>query len=156
LVIVGDGPEAPECKGLAASLGIESLIDWRPFVSPGRLAEVYRSFDVLVVPSRLEGFGLVAAEAMAQGVPVVAANVGGLPEVVEDGVTGLLFAPGNPADLADKLSAVLSDLAWARSLGAAGAQSVRLRFSVRAYRARIAELYRSIAPPHPRRAAQIA
>src|SRR5207248_10173028 len=63
-------------------------------------AGVMGALDVLVLPSRREGFGLVLAEAMAAGTPVVATRVGGLPELVEDGVTGALVAPGDPAALA--------------------------------------------------------
>jgi glycosyltransferase involved in cell wall biosynthesis len=67
------------------------------WLSPAQLEAYYRSADVLVIPSRWEGFGLTAAEAMRAGLPVIASNVGGLQEIVADGVTGLLIAPNSVA-----------------------------------------------------------
>jgi glycosyltransferase involved in cell wall biosynthesis len=104
-----------------------------------------RHIDVLVAPSRQEPFGTVLAEAMAAGTPVVATRVGGLAEVVEDGVTGRLVEPGRPDQLA---VAVLEVLARRESMGAAARRSAR-RFDADAYAARVEEL---IAPPEHRRA----
>jgi glycosyltransferase involved in cell wall biosynthesis len=94
-------------------------------VAPGRIDEVtldalYRGAAALAVPSRSEGFGLPALEAMARGCPVVASKAGALPEVVGD--AGLLVPPGDPDSLAAALDRILSDDALATSLGAAGHQ----------------------------------
>jgi glycosyltransferase involved in cell wall biosynthesis len=142
LVIVGDGPQKGECQQLTAALGVADRIGWRAFAAPDLLEEIYQNFDVLAVPSRLEGFGLVAAEAMAYGVPVVAARTGGLPEIVQHHESGLLCAADDPADLAACLETLISYPALRANLGAEGRRRVRERFSPEAYTARIAECYR--------------
>jgi starch synthase len=96
------------------------------------LPDLYRAADVVVFPTvwRTEGFGLVAAEAMACGTAVVASRVGAIPEVVEDGVTGLLVTPDDEQDLARGISRVLSDEPLRRRLGEAGAaRSQRFQWS---------------------------
>jgi glycosyltransferase involved in cell wall biosynthesis len=95
-----------------------------------------RHLDVLVLPSYEEPFGTVLAEAMAVGTPVVATNVNGLPEVVEDGVTGRLVEPGAPDKLA---AAVLEVLAAKERMGAAARKGAR-RFDAEAYIERVEEL----------------
>jgi glycosyltransferase involved in cell wall biosynthesis len=104
-----------------------------------------RHVDVLVAPSRQEPFGTVLAEAMAVGTPVVATRVGGLAEVVDDGVTGRLVDPGRPDQIA---AAVLEVLARRAEMGAAARRWAR-RFDADDYAARVERL---IAPP-PARAA---
>jgi len=85
------------------------------------LAAFYRGARILAIPSVWhEVFGIVAAEAMAHGVPVVAARVGGLADLVEDGKTGLLFEPGNVGELAEKLTALWNDPERCRELGRRG------------------------------------
>ncbi|HEU0316454.1 MAG TPA: glycosyltransferase family 4 protein, partial [Solirubrobacteraceae bacterium] len=106
-------------------------------------AALMRHIDVLVAPSRQEPFGTVLAEAMAAGTPVVATRVGGLAEVVEDGVTGRLVEPGRPDQLA---AAVLEVLDRRAPMGAAAHLAAR-RFDADAYAVRVEEL---IAPPGPR------
>lgn len=107
LELAGDGPCRAELEALARRLGLAErvrFLGWHPCP-----AEVMSAWDVVVVPSRREGFGLVALEAMLAGVPVVASRVGGLPELVRDRQTGLLFDPENPSELADAVREVLSD-----------------------------------------------
>jgi len=100
-----------------------------------------RHLDVLVLPSRSEPFGTVLAEAMAVGTPVVATRVDGLPEVVDDGVTGLLVPPDDPDALA---AAVLRVLARRDEMGAAAAQAAR-RWDADAYAARVGDLVERLA-----------
>ena len=102
-----------------------------------------RHLDVLVLPSRSEPFGTVLAEAMAVGTPVVATRVDGLAEVVEDGVTGALVAPDDPAALAE---AVLRVLARRDELGAAAARAAR-RWEAGAYARRVGDLVEACAVP---------
>jgi glycosyltransferase involved in cell wall biosynthesis len=92
-------------------------------VSPDALPDLYRAADVLVFPTvwPTEGFGMVAAEAMACGIPVVASRIAAIPEVVLDGRTGLLFTPGDAGDLAQKLATLLADRPLRLSLGRQGA-----------------------------------
>jgi glycosyltransferase involved in cell wall biosynthesis len=98
------------------------------------LLDFYRQARLLVVPSVwFEPFGMVAADAMALGLPVVASRIGGLVDVVDDGVTGLLFEPGNPADLVCQITRILSDPAFAARLGRAGRAKAARDYSERAY-----------------------
>ena len=94
-----------------------------PAVPPVEVAEWITAADVIVVPSRGEGLGLVAVEALACGRPVVASNVGGLPEIVKDGETGLLVPPGDVAALRGAIERLADDRLRKR-LGAAGPASV--------------------------------
>jgi L-malate glycosyltransferase len=87
------------------------------------------SFDCLVVASRGEPFGLVLLEAMRAGVPVVASNAGGVPEIVSDGINGLLFKSGDAEDLAGALQRVAEDSALAGRLCEEGRRAIRTRFS---------------------------
>jgi glycosyltransferase involved in cell wall biosynthesis len=133
VVLVGDARHGADA-GYAALVHREArqagaeLHGWVPGA-----AGLMRHLAVLVLPSRQEPFGTVLAEAMAAGVPVVATRVGGLPEVVEDGVTGELVAPGDPVALAD---AVLRVLARRDELGVAARERAR-RFHVGAYADRV-------------------
>jgi glycosyltransferase involved in cell wall biosynthesis len=93
------------------------------------IPEVMRSLDVLVVPSLTEGFGRVVVEAGAVGTPVVGANVGGIPEALEDGVTGVLVPPRDPAATAAAVLRVLDDQAWRAQVAAIAPVRVRERFA---------------------------
>lgn len=130
IVIVGDDPydSAPE---YAAEVRAAESVEHVPWVPDG--AAVMRHLDVLVAPSRQEPFGTVLAEAMAAGTPVVATRVGGLAEVVDDGVTGRLVAPDDPAALA---AAVLEVLAARERMGAAAREHAR-QFGADAYADRV-------------------
>ena len=117
LVVVGDGPLRdllPRATG---------------FVPPDRLGAYYERASVVVVPSRREGYGMTAREAMAHGRPVVATAVGGLTDAVEDGVTGLLVPPGDAAALRDALERLLGDAALRDRLGAAARSAAAERFA---------------------------
>lgn len=119
------GAEDPT-REIIRSLGVEDRVDIRGYVPHDELPRLYREADVFVFPTtyKAEGFGLVAAEAMACGTPVVASRVGAVPEVVLDGRTGLLFTAGDATDLAVKLSSLLNDQELRARLGAAGVQHV--------------------------------
>ncbi|HEV2057793.1 MAG TPA: glycosyltransferase family 4 protein, partial [Solirubrobacteraceae bacterium] len=130
IVVVGDDPydSAPE---YAARVRAAEDVEHIPWVPDG--AAVMRHLDVLVAPSRQEPFGTVLAEAMAAGTPVVATRVGGLAEVVADGVTGRLVTPGDPAELA---AAVLEVLAGRERMGAAAREHAQ-QFGADAYADRV-------------------
>lgn len=95
LRIVGDGPSTSSLLKQSRGISSDLSIEFTGNVSRAALGEFYRSSDVVVVPSFTEAHGLVALEAAACGVPVIASRVGGLQETVEDGVTGLLVTPGD-------------------------------------------------------------
>jgi glycosyltransferase involved in cell wall biosynthesis len=116
-VIVGDGPlrdRVPEAVG---------------FVPPAGLGPYYERAAVVVCPSRREGYGVVAREAMAHGRPVVASAVGGLVDAVEDGVTGLLVPPRDVAALRAGIERLLGDVDLRDRLGRAARSTARERFS---------------------------
>ncbi|MCE7798411.1 glycosyltransferase family 4 protein [Sphingobium sufflavum] len=109
---------------------------------PDALAEVYLGALALVVPSLwFETFAIVAAEAMAHGVPVIASRIGALRDTVREGVTGLHFEPGNPTDLAQQMRRLWDDPALCRKLGAAAHADVTTRFSEDAHFGRLLTAY---------------
>ncbi len=115
-----------------------TLVGW---VGPGELETLFAQAELLVVPSRWEGFGLVAAEAMRSGLPVVASAVGGLTEVVEHGVTGLLVEPGSPDALADAIGGLTpADLA---RMGRAGRERVQAHFTMPRLHRDLCAVYRA-------------
>ena len=128
LVILGEGARLGELQQLAASLGVLGRVHFEGAV-PWPWAE-HRRFDVLLVPSRYEGFGLVVVEAMLAGIPVVATNVAGLAEVVTDEKTGLLVDPDRPEQLAWATRRMLDDAALRHEVAARGREEARARFGV--------------------------
>lgn len=100
--------------------------------------------DVFCLPSSAEGLPIVVLEAMSAGRPVVASAVGGTPELVADGVTGVLVPPEDPDALADALASLLADPARARALGDAGRERVRREFSLRQMTTRVIDLYNQV------------
>ena len=116
-VIVGDGPLRARVDG---AIG---------FVPPAELGAYYERAAIVCVPSRREGYGLAAREAMAYGRPVVASAVGGLRDAIEDGVDGLLVPPRDPAALRAALERLLGDPALRSRLGAAARGTAQARFS---------------------------
>lgn len=146
LVVVGgpsgtDGPgEVDSVRALIAEVGLEDRVH---FVEPRPhhlLSTYYRAADVVLVPSRSESFGLVALEAAACGVPVVAAAVGGLRTLVEDGVTGYLIDSRDPSDYAARVDSLLSDPERAAAMGAAATRLAN-RFSWSTTAGRLRRLY---------------
>lgn len=118
LDIFGDGPDRENLEKLAEQLGVADRIDWHGHIENSR--DIYERLSVLVVPSKAESFGLAALEAMSWGVPIIATKVGGLPELVKDGVTGLLISSDDEMGLANALLKVLRDDNLAVRLSAAG------------------------------------
>ena len=99
LLLIGDGPDRRALEEQARSLGVMESIVWLGEVPPDDVAQYYGAMDVLVVPSEFEGFGLVAAEGMAAGLPVIASKVDGLCEVVSHEYTGYLVHSGKVDEL---------------------------------------------------------
>ncbi len=149
LLVVGgpsgrDGDEElRRVHALASDLGVASRIRWIPPQRHDRLADFYRAADVCLVPSRSESFGLVALEAAACGVPVVAAAVGGLRSLVDDDHTGYLVDGRDPLDYAVPVAKLLGDDLLAGEMGVtAAARSRRYSWSMTA--ARLRRLYGDI------------
>ncbi len=126
--VVGEGALRAELEALARELGIAARVVFTGFRSDA--LDLLRAFDVFVMSSYLEGLGTSIMDAQALGVPVVATRTGGIPELVEDGVTGLLSPPRNPAALADAILRFLGDEVLRRAC----AETARVRSSRYDYR----------------------
>jgi len=140
LVVYGDGPLRAELESVARDLVAPA--DFTGFVSD--IEEKIAELDVFVLPSRGENLPIAILEAMAAAVPVVATRVGGVPEVVVDGETGLLVEPEDAAELAEALDRVASDEAFRRRLGQAGATRIVERFDAGSAARQMVELYRKL------------
>ncbi len=126
--VVGAGDWAPYQEKIKA-LGLSECVCYCGYVSHEAMVNYYRSACLLAAPTRHESFGLILAEAMACGIPVVSTRITAIPEVVEDGVTGLLVPVDDPPALADALEALLSDPDRAATMGRAGRTRVEEYFS---------------------------
>jgi glycosyltransferase involved in cell wall biosynthesis len=122
--IVGDGPESARLRGLTERLGLAETVVFLGAVSRSTLAVEYVGAHCFCLPSVQEGFGIVFAEAMAAGLPIVACRAAAVPEVVPDGRAGLLVTPRSPDELAATLETLLSDERLRRELGEEGRRRV--------------------------------
>ncbi len=129
LVMVGDGPEAGLALQMAQELGVADRVTFVGVVD--RVAPLLQAANLLLLPSQTESFGLVALEAMASGVPVVASDVGGLPEVVEHGVTGFLAPVGDVEQMARYAVQILSDCATCQRFSRAARRRAVEKFDYR-------------------------
>jgi glycosyltransferase involved in cell wall biosynthesis len=141
LLVVGDGPERTNLERQAQALDIRHAVIFAGFQHD--VATHLGLFWVTAAPSFREAFPLSLLESLAAGVPVVASRVGGIPELVRDGETGLLVEPGNPRQLADAISCVLEDPALRQRLSA-GCQVHDRRVSMRRHLEHMEALYRAV------------
>ena len=139
LVMVGDGPDRVYAEEEARAQGIEQ--DTHFLGKLDAVAPLLANADCFLLPSESESFGLSALEALACGVPVVASRVGGLPEVVREGETGALRAPGDVEGMADAAIAILGDRARWDAMSAAAAEDARTRFALTDIVAKYEDLY---------------
>ena len=147
LVIVGDGPERARIEGRIQEKGLDGRVAVRGRVSEAELQDAYAAADAFVLPAVVdrrgdtEGLGVVLLEAMNHRVPVIASAIGGITDIVEDGVSGLLVPPGDAAALAAALERLARAPDLAAGLGGAGQERLRERFSWEAITRRWAEVY---------------
>jgi len=140
LTIVGEGRERARLEQRIRRLGLEGSVElagWREDVG-----ELLRGATLLVHPSRWEGFGLVLLEAMSAGTPVVATDVGAIPEVVQRDATGLIVPPSDPAAIAEAVTRLLSEPEVARAMGRRGRRRVTEVFAPASMAAETAAVYR--------------
>ncbi len=127
LMIVGQGPQESSLRTLVHQLGLEKNVSFRSIVQS--TADILPAFDVFVMPSLQEGLGLSVMEAMAAGIPVVASNVGGLPDLVKDGQTGFLTPAGDSAALGKRIKGMLGDPTRALNMARAARALIEKEFS---------------------------
>jgi glycosyltransferase involved in cell wall biosynthesis len=127
LVLIGEGSERPSLEGLAESLGVADRVIWEGWTDEAR--SYIGAFDVFAFPSRFEGFPLALLEALLARAAVVAADVGGVSEIVHDGETGLLVPAEHPKALAAAIRRLLADADLRQRLGEQGRQHVLERFT---------------------------
>ena len=134
LIVAGDGPARPALEQQAAALGVANRVKFTGWVSPDNVPALMNEATCVVVPSRWrEAFGQVALEAAQMGRPVIAARVGGLPEVVLHGKTGLLFERNDNAGLGEAIAYLLERPAEAERMGRAARKWARATFDWPAY-----------------------
>lgn len=107
LVLVGEGPLRESLEVKISELDLQNNVIMTGFIE--NLRGIYQAFDVACLPSLMEGMGITLLEAMHEGTPVLASNVGGIPELVRNGIDGLLVEPANPEEIAEGLKKLLGD-----------------------------------------------
>ena len=147
MVLVGDGAQGSDLQAQAWRLGIGGITYFAGRVPRAGIYDAIKGFDIAAVPSREEGFGLSALEAMAGGMPVVASRVDALQEVVADGATGLLCPAEDPVSLADALARLVADAALRQRMGEAGVAHVESSYDAPAFRAHLAGLLTGLGLP---------
>jgi phosphatidyl-myo-inositol dimannoside synthase len=128
-VIIGSGSDSDRLKKLAQSVGISNRVHFLGSVDDAMLRACYRACDIFVMPSAKEGFGFVFLEAMQYAKPVIAADMGGSPEVVQDGVTGLLVQYGDVPQLAEAIIRLCLNPELRTKLGRAGYRRLQEKFT---------------------------
>jgi glycosyltransferase involved in cell wall biosynthesis len=139
VLCAGEGSQRAALAARTAALGLDGVVRWLGRVDD--VAALLAAADVALMPSLQEGLGVAALEAMAAGLPVVASHVGGLPEAVVDGATGILVPPGDARALAAAIARLAADGALRGRLGAAGTAHVRARFTMAGMAATTLDLY---------------
>jgi glycosyltransferase involved in cell wall biosynthesis len=147
LAVAGRGPLEPALKAYARELGLEGAVDFLGFVTP--VQKAIEDAAIVVVPSLGEGFGMVALEAMERARPVIASAVGGLPEIVVDGETGIVVPPGDADALAEAIVTLAGDLDTAAAMGLRARERALAEFPPERSVSKIEALY-SIARPEDR------
>jgi glycosyltransferase involved in cell wall biosynthesis len=143
LTLVGDGPDRAALEAQAKAMDLGGAVTFAGYKSQSEVADLLASHDALVLPSFAEGVPVVLMEAMAARMPAIATAVGGVSELVEDGKTGCLVAPGDAAALCSAILSLMGDDASRARMGTAGRRKVEAHFTARTEAARLAHLFRS-------------
>ncbi len=141
-VFVGDGPLRNKLEETSRELKVNQNIIFTGVRHD--IPEILSIMDVFVLPSIFEGFGIVLLEAMAMGKPIVASRVGGIPEIVNDGLTGVLVEPANPSAIASSVVKLLKKTVEAKRIGNAGRAEVERKFTADAMARKIEGVYDEI------------
>ena len=154
LTVVGDGGDRDRLERLASHVGADGSVRFTGQISDHELQELYRTATLFALPTGAtignraggEGFGLVFLEAAAAGLPVVAGRSGAVPEVVENGVTGLLVEPGDPNTVADAIGVLLKDEELRKRMARAARSRARTHFSYEEFGHRVESVLGGLAP----------
>lgn len=146
LWIAGEGPDRAALEKQTLRLGVAPHVQFLGALPHERMPAFLWGLDLFVNPSRAESFGVAALEAAASGLPVVASRVGGLPEIVLDGETGVLVPPEDPAALAEALAALIREPERRRALGRAARARAVDRYDWRACAGAMERLYAALLP----------
>lgn len=151
LTMIGDGPERRELEAEVEKRGMKEMVKFAGYRSQDEVARALQEADMLVLPSFAEGVPVVLMEAMAARIPVVATRVAGIPELVEDGVSGLLVPPGDSGALANAIAELLNDPARRDRMGEAGLAKVAAEFNLDREAAWLGTLFQAYlnGQPHP-------
>jgi len=149
LTLVGDGPERPRLEALTRALGLDGAVTLLGWLPPARVPAVMNEATLVVVPSRWEGLPGVAIQAAQMARPVVATRVGGIPEIVLDGHTGVLVDQDDTAALAAAIAVLLERPRRAAEMGQAARRHARAAFDWQRYLDAHDALYRRLAPATP-------
>jgi glycosyltransferase involved in cell wall biosynthesis len=141
LTIIGDGPERDQIEEVARQRGLDEAVVFTGYLSQAEVSDRLAKTDVFVLPSYAEGVPVTLMEAMGSGLPVVATQVGGVSELVEEGVNGFIVRPGDPDALAERLIELLGDGSLRHRLGRAGQAKVEAEFSNLTEAARLRTLF---------------
>ncbi len=144
LLIAGRGPLRKRLEALAVACGVAGKVTFAGLV--GDVPRLLKAFDAFAFPSLWEGFGIALTEAMAAGLPTVASGTGGIMEIIQDGVSGLLVPPGDAGELVAALVRVLQRPELARDLAQRGLARVRETFSLARTLEQMAAIYRGVRP----------
>jgi glycosyltransferase involved in cell wall biosynthesis len=144
LVLVGDGDDRPRLELLARDLGVSEHAHFLSGLTPEQLFACYANCDVFALPSRGEGFGLVFLEAMSHAKAVIGGAHGGIPDIVEDGVTGLLVPHGDVERLAQALEYLFSNPSRTREMGARGRERLAKSFSFAQFQLHLTQILNNV------------
>jgi glycosyltransferase involved in cell wall biosynthesis len=144
LEIIGTGPYEATLREMVDALGLGDRVKFLGFVPNEELPRYYRRSDIFVLPSETESFGLVFAEAMSSGLPILASNVGGIPETVRDEIDGLLCPPSDPASLRKNIMRLIDSVPKRAEISISQRQRILKYYPWEHIAARYAEVYRSV------------
>jgi len=143
-LIGGDGSLRSSHEVLVKELGVSENVIFTGYIPLEETPQFYAACDIFVVPSVVEAFGLVTIEAMACGKPVIGTNVGGIPDIIEDGVNGYLVKTKDFGALAEKILILLKDSDLREKMGKAGRETVEKKFNIKYRAEKIIKLYNSL------------
>jgi glycosyltransferase involved in cell wall biosynthesis len=144
LVLVGDGDDRPRLEQLARDLGVSERTHFLYGLTPEELFACYANCEIFALPSRGEGFGLVFLEAMAHAKPAIGGAHGGIPDIIEDGVTGRLVPHGDIESLAQALESLFNNSDSAREMGARGKHRVVQAFSFAQFESQLTKILNQV------------